>query len=48
MVPEAAATLLETASREDAETSKAELISVSVENEMYREFGELSNRIGSR
>lgn len=46
-VSEAADALLETAFREDSEISGAELISVSLKNEMRREFGGLSNRIAS-
>ena len=44
-ISEAADALLETAFREDAEVTGAELISVALKNEMRREFGGLGNRM---
>ncbi len=46
-ISEAADALLETAFRDDTEVSGAELISVSLKNEMRREFGGLSNRMAN-
>lgn len=46
-ISEAADALLETAFRDDAEISGAELISVNLKNEMRREFGGLSNRMAN-